>query len=129
MDDAHPDDRIQFILEDSASRVLIVSDGTVERAEGLVDEDVVVLNISDVLREDIGILSRLPVVCGDVACLLYTSGTTGLPKGVRVTRKSILNLSACYSDVYGLGGSDEDLNCFREVKLLEIYKDGMKGEI
>lgn len=33
-----------------------------------------------------------------------------------------------YIKVYAKG-SDEDLNCFREVKLLEIYKDGMKGEI
>ena len=33
-----------------------------------------------------------------------------------------------YVKVYAKG-TDEDLNCFREVKLLEIYKDGMKGEI
>ena len=33
-----------------------------------------------------------------------------------------------YVKVYAKG-SDEDLNCFREVKLLEIYKDGMKGEV
>lgn len=33
-----------------------------------------------------------------------------------------------YIKVYAKG-SDDDLNCFREVKLLEIYKDGMKGEI
>ena len=33
-----------------------------------------------------------------------------------------------YVKVY-VKGSDKDLNCFREVKLLEIYKDGMKGEI
>ncbi|MBQ9961715.1 MAG: tRNA (N(6)-L-threonylcarbamoyladenosine(37)-C(2))-methylthiotransferase MtaB [Firmicutes bacterium] len=33
-----------------------------------------------------------------------------------------------YIKVYA-HGSEDDLNCFREVKLLEIYKDGMKGEI
>ena len=33
-----------------------------------------------------------------------------------------------YVKVYAKG-SDTDLNCFREVKLLEIYKDGMKGEM
>ena len=33
-----------------------------------------------------------------------------------------------YVKVYARG-TDADLNCFREVKLLEIYKDGMKGEI
>ena len=33
-----------------------------------------------------------------------------------------------YVKVYAKG-SDADINCFREVRLLEIYKDGMKGEI
>ena len=45
LDDAHPDDRIQFILEDTAARVLIVSDGTVERAKELVDADVVLAKV------------------------------------------------------------------------------------
>ena len=33
-----------------------------------------------------------------------------------------------YIKVY-VKGTDADLNCFREVKLLEKYKEGMKGEI
>lgn len=33
-----------------------------------------------------------------------------------------------YIKVYVPGGR-ENLNSFKEVKLLEIYKDGMKGEI
>lgn len=33
-----------------------------------------------------------------------------------------------YIKVYA-EGSEKDLNCFKEVTLLEIYKDGMKGEI
>ncbi len=33
-----------------------------------------------------------------------------------------------YIKVYAKG-TNEDLNCFREVKLLEIYEDGMKGEL
>ena len=32
-----------------------------------------------------------------------------------------------YIKVYAFG-SENDLNGFREVKLLELYKDGMKGE-
>ncbi len=40
----------------------------------------------------------------------------------------ITGYSENYIKVYACGG-DEDLNCFRRVKLLEEYRDGMKGEI
>ena len=41
-----------------------------------------------------------------MACILYTSGTTGLPKGVKITRKSIVNVATCYVDKYDLNSCD-----------------------
>ena len=37
---------------------------------------------------------------------MYTSGTTGVPKGVKITRKSIINVAEFYVDKYDLHGSD-----------------------
>ena len=107
LDDAHPDERIRFILKDTESRVVIVSDETYGRARDLVGDDALLLNISDIVNGEIGTLSSLPVVYGDLACILYTSGSTGVPKGVKITRKSILNISQYYADTYGL--CDEDV--------------------
>lgn len=84
-----PDDRIGFMISDARARVLIVTDDTVTRAGNIGVEGVTVLNISSILNEERGKLDHLPVSYGNIACLLYTSGSTGIPKGVKITRESL----------------------------------------
>lgn len=38
----------------------------------------------------------------DVACIVYTSGTTGLPKGARITHANLVQVSAAHEAWYGL---------------------------
>lgn len=105
LDDAHPDERIEYILNDTQSKVLIVSDETIQRAKEL-EDDAIIFNISEILQENYGKLDSLPIEYGELACILYTSGTTGLPKGVKITRKAILDLSEFYNRVYNLSNDD-----------------------
>ena len=105
LDDAHPDERIRLILEDSKSKVVIATDETYERAKELAD-GCVVLNVSDILSKSLKSLTSLNGEYGDLACILYTSGTTGVPKGVKITRKAILNASSVYVDKYAMGNDD-----------------------
>src|SRR5262249_57522375 len=49
-----------------------------------------------------------PLQRGDVCCLIYTSGTGGVPKGVMHTHGSILcNLRGCYEVLLSFGLGDE----------------------
>ena len=105
LDDAYPDERIKFILDDTQSKVVIVTDYTYERVKVLV-EDCVVLNVSDILSGTTKSLTSLNVNYGDLACIIYTSGTTGIPKGVKLTRSAILNTSSVYVDKYAMGNDD-----------------------
>ena len=49
---------------------------------------------------------QLPKISYDVACISYTSGTTGDPKGVAITHGAITNSSVSYTKIRVIGPND-----------------------
>ncbi len=97
IDTSYPDERILLMLEDSGCEVVIAVDESKQRMNEIITEnnlDISILNVSDYINKNIGSLNHLDhadVDENDIAILLYTSGTTGTPKGSLTTRKALNN--------------------------------------
>ncbi len=97
LDPEYPDERLQFMLEDSAPMVLLTQGKLRERFKGM-KEKLLVVNLNDAACAwaDQPENNPSPAVTGltprNMAYVIYTSGSTGRPKAVMVEHRSVSNL-------------------------------------
>ncbi|MEO7021088.1 MAG: amino acid adenylation domain-containing protein [Ktedonobacteraceae bacterium] len=70
------------------------------------------------------------VIATNLACVLYTSGSTGSPKGVLIYHRNVVNHSTAIARHYGIGPTDRILQfnslCF-DIAVEEIFPTWLNG--
>ncbi|CAL9662691.1 Tyrocidine synthase 3 [Streptomyces sp. enrichment culture] len=101
LDPSTPAARLELILEDAAPSVVLTSRDLAGRLPGAVP----VVHVDDALPAPLT-GPPAPVARDARAYVIFTSGTTGRPKGVEVSHGNVLRLFTATEPLYGFGADD-----------------------
>ena len=101
LDPSYPDSSLRHMLEDSRAAVLLTQASVIERLSSISCD---VLNLDADQEQTRAVEHPVPsgAVATDVAYVVYTSGSTGDPKGVAVSHESLLNLVTWHVGAFGV---------------------------
>lgn len=127
IDDEMPRRRIELILQNSEAEYMICDDETRERAENF-HFDGTIVSYDNCIRteEDEELLCRIREKTLDIdpVCVFYTSGSTGVPKGVVGCHRGIIDYVEQLSDVLGFDETNVFANqtpLYWDASMKEIY--------
>ncbi len=100
LDANYPQERLSYMLEDAAAKVLLTQEGLRERAAQWAGTVVSVDGARELIAAESGEEPQLVNVPGNLAYVIYTSGSTGRPKGVSIEHRSAVTLLHWAQAVY-----------------------------
>ncbi|CAM3876778.1 Linear gramicidin synthase subunit B [Pseudomonas reidholzensis] len=101
IDPAHPHERLAYLLEDSAPRVLLTQSALVGR---LPEHALPQIELDRFDWQAAGSVSAITCQAPhNLAYVIYTSGSTGQPKGVMVEHQSLANLVDWHCQAFDVG--------------------------
>jgi amino acid adenylation domain-containing protein len=106
LDPSYPSERLIFMLEDAGLSVLVARRHTAARLSLTATKLVCPEDGGEVAQGMCTANPTAPITAEDVAYVVYTSGSTGQPKGVEVTHRSLLNLVFWHQQTFEIKACD-----------------------
>jgi non-ribosomal peptide synthetase-like protein len=108
IDPSHPDERIRYILDETAITALLAEQDKVARLSRLCSSRIVTLDDASLAaapvrrpaRADIGLAPE------DLCYVIFTSGTTGRPKGIMTEHRNVVHFATAFNKVCTTTGAD-----------------------
>lgn len=106
LDPQYPKARIQYMLEDSKAKLIIAS-GKYCADLKTETEKITIEELWPQLSEESTTYPSVDISGTNLAYLLYTSGTTGMPKGVQIEHHSLINYLLSFQQSPGMTSNDK----------------------
>jgi amino acid adenylation domain-containing protein len=129
LDPHHPTERLRQIIEHSEAAAILTNSKNLALARELAADGVQLINIDSV--ESTATQIALPAIKSDrLAYILYTSGSTGQPKGVMQNHRNVLHYIRAYTNNLHLNADDRltllSSYCF-DASVMDIYGALLNG--
>ena len=109
MDPLYPRERLGFMIQDSGAQLLLTQQRFIENFQRPTVPTIALDEVWPTVTALPGIDCPWRIVPENMAYVLYTSGTTGEPKGIEISHRALINHSTAMARHYGLRPTDRVL--------------------
>ena len=130
LDPLYPAERLSYIFEDSQAGAILTNDRNLAAAQALVAGGVQIINTDHLDTTTPTNDLEIAVEPTSLAYLLYTSGSTGQPKGVMQNHRNVLHFIRAYTNNLRINDDDRltllSSYCF-DAAVMDIYGALLNG--